>query len=263
MPDHFAARERTLVEARGLGRDALVGRDDHLVKAHGLELGDGLDRVLLGVVQALPPHLVGKLGAHLCTAHKLLNLVAVLPVLLGQCLAALGLVLVLGLNEPLLQVPVIAVLEALRDVDERGGVKEGPQGLEVVLLHVCHADVAVAGDLAHASLWPLRGAGLAAEDGHEGGLAATVPATDGHPGVQAELHRAILDKVVLVLGVAEEEALSLQHGPGARLHALHGAWDGEAQFGRPGDRSSGLRLRAVAALLALLGLLLGVKGQVS
>mmetsp|Transcript_7942 Transcript_7942/g.25270 ORF Transcript_7942/g.25270 Transcript_7942/m.25270 type:complete len:492 (+) Transcript_7942:265-1740(+) len=266
VPDHLAARERPLVQARGLGRDALVASDDDLVQAHGLELGDGLHGVLLGVVQALPADLVGELGAHLRAAHELLHLVAVLPVLLGQGLAALGLVLVLRLDEALLQVAVVAVLEALRDVDKGRGVEEGPQGLEVVLLHVGHAEVAVAEDLAQGALRALREAGLAAEEGHEGGLAAAVAAADGHPRAQAELRGAVPHQVVLVLGVAEPHALGLQDRLGAGLHALHGAGDGEAQLRRARDGGPHLGRRAALApaLLALLGgLLLGVEGEVA
>mmetsp|Transcript_20215 Transcript_20215/g.30370 ORF Transcript_20215/g.30370 Transcript_20215/m.30370 type:complete len:210 (-) Transcript_20215:359-988(-) len=209
MPDHLPPCERALVETCGLGSNALVAGNHYLVKTHGLELGEGLDGVLLGVIQALPPHLVGKLGAHLRAAHELLDLIAVLAVLLCQSLAALGLVLVLGLNEPLLQIAVKAVLEALGDVNERGGIEERSQGLKMILLHVCHAEVAMTRHLAHNTLWILRWAGLAAEKRHQSRLAAAISAADGHPGVQAELHRAILDKVVLVLGIAEAQVLGL------------------------------------------------------
>mmetsp|Transcript_1422 Transcript_1422/g.4430 ORF Transcript_1422/g.4430 Transcript_1422/m.4430 type:complete len:469 (-) Transcript_1422:1195-2601(-) len=259
VPHDLAARERALVEASGLRRDPLVTGDDDLVEAHGLELGDGLDGVLLGVVQALPVDLVGELRAHLRAAQELVDLVAVLPVLLGQVLAPLRLLLVLGLYEALLQVAVVAVLEARRDVDEGRGVEEGPQRLEVVLLHVGHPEVAVARDLAQLAVGPLGRARLAAQERHERRLPAAVAAADGHAGVQAELHGAVPDKVVLVLGVPEVHALGLQHSPGARLHALHGTGDGEAQLWGPSGRGD-LRRRA---LLAFLALLLGVEGQVA
>mmetsp|Transcript_63722 Transcript_63722/g.177212 ORF Transcript_63722/g.177212 Transcript_63722/m.177212 type:complete len:343 (-) Transcript_63722:64-1092(-) len=212
MPHDLAACERSLVEARGLRRNAFVAGDDHLVEAHGLEFREFLDGVLLGVVEASPFHLVSKLVAHLGAADEVLDLVAVLAELLGQLLPPVCLFLVLGLDEALLQVAVVAVLEALRDVSERRSVEEGPQRLEVVLLHVGQAEVAVTRHLAKAAVLVFRRAHLAAKERHERTLAATVAAANRDAGVEAELHVAIPHEVLLLHGVAEGQVLRLQDG---------------------------------------------------
>mmetsp|Transcript_80923 Transcript_80923/g.229223 ORF Transcript_80923/g.229223 Transcript_80923/m.229223 type:complete len:613 (-) Transcript_80923:401-2239(-) len=263
VPDDLPAGQGALVQARGLRGDALVAGDDDLLQAHGLELRDGLHCVLLRVVQPLPAHLVGELRAQFRPADELLDLIPVLAVLLPESLAALRLVVVLGLHEALLQVAVVAVLEALRDVDEGRGVEEGPQRLEVVLLHVRQPEVAVPRDLAILAVLVLRGACLTAEERHEGRLPASVPAADRHARVQAELHGGVLDEVVLVLGVPEGRVLGLQHGSRAGLHALHGAGDGEAQLWRPRDSCDlGVRPPLARALLVL-ARLLRVEGEVA
>mmetsp|Transcript_109467 Transcript_109467/g.274188 ORF Transcript_109467/g.274188 Transcript_109467/m.274188 type:complete len:538 (+) Transcript_109467:865-2478(+) len=183
--------------------------------------------------------------------------------LLGQSLAALRLLLALGLNQALLEVAIVAVLEALRDVHKGRSVKEWTQGLQVVLLHVSHAEVAVARYLAERAILVLGGTCLAAEQSHQGGLAATIAPADGHTRVQAKFQVAVLDQVVLVAGEAEGEVLGLQDCPRARLHALHGARNREAELWRPRDGWRGLRCRTVAALLFLLVRLLGVEGEVA
>mmetsp|Transcript_46615 Transcript_46615/g.110841 ORF Transcript_46615/g.110841 Transcript_46615/m.110841 type:complete len:574 (+) Transcript_46615:703-2424(+) len=172
--------------------------------------------------------------------------------LLGEGGTSSRLFVIFGLNEALLQLLVIAVLESLGDIIQRRCVKVGSQSLQVVLLHVGHAQVAVTDHLAELAVLVLSGIHLGADEGHECGLAAAVPSANRHPRAQGELARDLAEEVVLVLAIAEGEVLELDHCLGAGLHALHRAGDGEADLRRTRDG----RLHGHLLLRALLTLLL-------
>mmetsp|Transcript_75086 Transcript_75086/g.119270 ORF Transcript_75086/g.119270 Transcript_75086/m.119270 type:complete len:230 (-) Transcript_75086:1135-1824(-) len=183
----LASRQRALVQARRLGGDALVAGDDHLVQAHLPESFEGHHGVLLGIVQAFPSHLVVELTALLGSSQQLSHRISVLAVLLGQGGPARGLLVVLGLDETLLELLIVAVLEALGDVIQRGSVEVRSQGLQVVLLHVGHAQIAVPGDLSQLAILVLGGVHLATDQSHQGRLAAAVATTDRNSRSQRQL----------------------------------------------------------------------------
>mmetsp|Transcript_117836 Transcript_117836/g.377942 ORF Transcript_117836/g.377942 Transcript_117836/m.377942 type:complete len:286 (+) Transcript_117836:95-952(+) len=162
VSDDLATGQGPLIQAGRLGSDPLVARNDDFVQAHHLEFGDLLNGVLLDVVEALPSHLVSELVAHLCPADQVPNRVTVLAVLFRELCALVGFLVVLRVNEAPLKITVVPVLEALRDVHEGRCVEKGSQGLQVVLLHVGHAQVAVARNLAPSAVLVLRRAGLTA-----------------------------------------------------------------------------------------------------
>ena len=57
-------------------------------------------------------------------------------------------------------------------------MKEWSQGCEMVLLHVCHSEIAIACDLANSSILIFRRAHLTAEQRHKSALAASIDAQD-------------------------------------------------------------------------------------
>mmetsp|Transcript_108322 Transcript_108322/g.132164 ORF Transcript_108322/g.132164 Transcript_108322/m.132164 type:complete len:272 (-) Transcript_108322:22-837(-) len=148
----LSSRQGPLVQARGLGGDALVAGDDHLVQTHISEGLQGHHGVLLGIIQAFPSHLIVQLTALLGSRQQLTHGVSILAILLGQGGTFGRLLVVLRLDQTLLQLLIIAIFEALGDVVERRSVEVRTQGLQVVLFHVCHSQVAVSGDLAQLAI---------------------------------------------------------------------------------------------------------------
>ena len=102
-------------------------------------------------------------------------------------------------REMCMYIYIYMILETLRDVHEGGRVEERPKRLQVILLHVGQPEVAVAPNLPEGPALPGRRAQLAAQQGHQGGLAASVAPADRHAGAEGELHAAVLDEVLLVL----------------------------------------------------------------
>mmetsp|Transcript_9755 Transcript_9755/g.18112 ORF Transcript_9755/g.18112 Transcript_9755/m.18112 type:complete len:374 (+) Transcript_9755:156-1277(+) len=244
--------QRPLVESCSLRCDALVTGDHNLVQAH---VSQGLQRhhgVLLRVIKALPLHLVVELAALLASAQQLADLIAVLAVLLRQGCTARRLLVVLGLDEALLELLVIAVLETLGDVGQRRCVKVRTEGLQVVLLHVSHAQVAVTGHVTELAILALRCIHLRADQRHQGRLSAAVSAADGDAGAQGQLARHVLNEVVLVLAIAEGEVLELNHSLRAGFDTLHRARDREADLWRTSNGRLDGRLLLLGAFLALL-----------
>mmetsp|Transcript_58265 Transcript_58265/g.151396 ORF Transcript_58265/g.151396 Transcript_58265/m.151396 type:complete len:349 (-) Transcript_58265:6-1052(-) len=164
--------QRARVIARRRGRLPLVVGPRHGDDAQVLQLGDRLPRVLLGVVQARPLDLVHHLAALHDAADDGLHLVAVLAPPLGALGAQLRLLLVGGVDQPSLQRLVIALFEALLDVDVRGAVHELGQVIHVLLGDVGKAQIAVPRDLAAlGTVGAGRGRELAADEVQQRALA--------------------------------------------------------------------------------------------
>mmetsp|Transcript_68211 Transcript_68211/g.188929 ORF Transcript_68211/g.188929 Transcript_68211/m.188929 type:complete len:304 (-) Transcript_68211:293-1204(-) len=115
--------------------------------AHHLELGHGLERVLLLIREVRPLHLVQHLVSPNHAADDVPDLVAVLAVPVRQVLPHLGLLLVRRLKQSPLQSLVPPMLVPLLDVHVWRAVQELGQVEHVLLRDVCQAQVSVLGDL--------------------------------------------------------------------------------------------------------------------
>mmetsp|Transcript_110130 Transcript_110130/g.350924 ORF Transcript_110130/g.350924 Transcript_110130/m.350924 type:complete len:600 (+) Transcript_110130:200-1999(+) len=123
-------------------------------------------------------------------------------------------------------------LESLGDINKGRLVNEGFQGLQVVLPHVGHAQVAVPRDIPQSAILVLRRTGLTAEQAHQRRLITAAGAADGDARARAQLQVRILDDVVLVLGISERHVLGLEKDTRARLHALDRAGEREGELRR-------------------------------
>mmetsp|Transcript_22548 Transcript_22548/g.59423 ORF Transcript_22548/g.59423 Transcript_22548/m.59423 type:complete len:483 (+) Transcript_22548:212-1660(+) len=123
-------------------------------------------------------------------------------------------------------------LESLGDINKGRLVNEGFQGLQVVLPHVGHAQVAVPRDIPQSAILVLRRTGLTAEQAHQRRLITAAGAAYGDARARAQLQVRIPDDVVLVLGISERHVLGLEKDTRARLHALDRAGEREGELRR-------------------------------